>query len=192
MPKVGKKSGQAVNLHSKLDRIHETWKPKIIAELNDAYVKLVKVKGEFVWHHHEREDELFLVLKGRLRIELRDGPWTSERASLRSSRAASSIDTRRRGRGPCPPARAEDHGEHGAGPRRPDRRSGMDLKSADVTRPRTGGPRVPSGGRSAGSRSRPRRCRRGPDGARRSGSTDRGGPTPPAGPRPAAGRRSPG
>ena len=92
MPKVGKKSGQAVNLHSKLDRIHETWKPQIIAELNDAYVKLVKVKGEFVWHHHEREDELFLVLKGRLRIELRDGPWTSERASLRSSRAASSID----------------------------------------------------------------------------------------------------
>ena len=74
MPKVGKKSGQAVNLHSKLDRIHETWKPQIIAELNDAYVKLVKVKGEFVWHHHEREDELFLVLKGRLRIELRDGP----------------------------------------------------------------------------------------------------------------------
>jgi len=74
MPKVGKKSGQAVNLHSKLDRIHETWKPKIIAELNDAYVKLVKVKGEFVWHHHEREDELFLVLKGRLRIELRDRP----------------------------------------------------------------------------------------------------------------------
>src|SRR5947199_864169 len=74
MPKVGKKSAQAVNLHSKLDRIHETWKPKIVAELNDAYVKLVKVKGEFVWHHHEREDELFLVLKGRLRIELRDGP----------------------------------------------------------------------------------------------------------------------
>src|SRR5947199_191002 len=114
MPKVGKKSGQAVNLRSKLDRIHETWKPQIIAELNDAYVKLVKVKGEFVWHHHEREDELFLVLKGRLRIELRDGPWTSERASLRSSRAASSIDTRRRGRGPCRPARAADDGEQGA------------------------------------------------------------------------------
>src|SRR5437764_5430566 len=72
MPKVGKRSVQAVNLRSKLDRIHETWKPQIIAELNDAYVKLVKVKGEFVWHHHEAEDELFLVVKGRLRIRLRD------------------------------------------------------------------------------------------------------------------------
>src|SRR5207302_4149807 len=46
--------------------------PKIVGELNDAYVKLVKVKGEFVWHHHEAEDELFLVVKGRLRIRLRD------------------------------------------------------------------------------------------------------------------------
>src|SRR5437016_793804 len=73
MPKVGKKSGQAVNLHSKLDRIHETWKPKIIAELNDAYVKVVKVRGEFVWHHHEREDELFLVVQGRLRMQFRTG-----------------------------------------------------------------------------------------------------------------------
>src|SRR5213079_794283 len=79
MPKVGKKSGQAVNLHSKLDRIHETWKPKIIAELNDSYVKLVKLKGEFVWHHHEREDELFLVVKGRLLLRLRDREvWVNE------------------------------------------------------------------------------------------------------------------
>ncbi|MGI0149433.1 MAG: cupin domain-containing protein [Thermoplasmata archaeon] len=62
-----------VNLEAKLDRIQDYWKPKIVAELNDSYVKLVKVKGEFVWHHHEREDELFQVLKGRLRIELRDG-----------------------------------------------------------------------------------------------------------------------
>src|SRR5947207_13826851 len=111
----------------KFSTFSDYWNPKIVGELNDSYVKLVKVKGEFVWHHHEREDELFLVLKGRLRIELRDGPWTSERASLRSSRAASSIDTRRHGRGPCRPARAEDDGEHGAGPRRPDRRRGMDL-----------------------------------------------------------------
>src|SRR5881392_234041 len=79
MPKVGKKSGQAVNLRSKLDRIHETWKPQIIAELNDAYVKLVKLKGEFVWHHHEREDELFLVVKGRLLLRLRDREvWVNE------------------------------------------------------------------------------------------------------------------
>ena len=74
MPKAGKRSGRTVNLLPKVNRIHGTWTPKIVAELNDAYVTLVKVKGEFVWHHHEREDELFLVLKGRLRIELRDGP----------------------------------------------------------------------------------------------------------------------
>src|SRR5213594_4059166 len=79
MPKVGKKSGQAVNLRSKLDRIHETWKPQIIAELNDAYVKLVKVKGEFVWHHHAAEDELFLVVKGQLLLRFRDRDvWVEE------------------------------------------------------------------------------------------------------------------
>jgi mannose-6-phosphate isomerase-like protein (cupin superfamily) len=50
--------------------------PKIIADLNDSHVKLVKVKGEFMWHHHAGEDELFLVLKGRLTIELRDGAVT--------------------------------------------------------------------------------------------------------------------
>src|SRR5438876_12307987 len=113
---------QSVNLAQKFALFDDYWSPKIAGELNDSYVKLVKVKGEFVWHHHEREDELFLVLKGRLRIELRDRPLDLREASLRSSRAASSIDTRRRGRGPCPPARAEDHGEHGAGPRPPDRR----------------------------------------------------------------------
>ena len=58
------------NLAAKLDLIQEYWKPKIVAEMNDSYVKLVKLKGEFVWHHHDREDELFLVLKGKLRIDL--------------------------------------------------------------------------------------------------------------------------
>lgn len=61
-----------VNLEEKLGLIQEYWKPKIVGEINDAYVKLVKVKGEFTWHHHEDEDELFLVLKGRLTIHLRD------------------------------------------------------------------------------------------------------------------------
>src|SRR5204862_5128238 len=65
---------RSVNLAEKFRLFDEYWSPKIVGELNDAYVKLVKVKGEFVWHHHEREDELFLVLKGRLRIELRDRP----------------------------------------------------------------------------------------------------------------------
>lgn len=50
----------------------ECLSPKIVGELNDSYVKLVKVKGEFVWHHHANEDELFLVVKGRLVIRFRD------------------------------------------------------------------------------------------------------------------------
>jgi mannose-6-phosphate isomerase-like protein (cupin superfamily) len=62
-----------VNLKEKFGRIQEYWKPKIVAELNDSHVKLVKLKGEFVWHHHDREDELFLVVDGDLRIELRGG-----------------------------------------------------------------------------------------------------------------------
>ncbi|HEX5761305.1 MAG TPA: cupin domain-containing protein [Thermoanaerobaculia bacterium] len=61
-----------VNLAEKLDLIRKHWTPQIVAELNGQEVKLVKLQGEFVWHHHEREDELFLVLKGRLRMELRE------------------------------------------------------------------------------------------------------------------------
>src|SRR5207302_8031614 len=63
---------EAINLSRKFSLFQDYWSPKIVGELNDAYVKLVKVKGEFVWHHHEAEDELFLVVKGRLRIRLRD------------------------------------------------------------------------------------------------------------------------
>jgi mannose-6-phosphate isomerase-like protein (cupin superfamily) len=62
-----------VNLARKFSLFGETWRPKIVAELNDAYVKVVKLKGEFVWHHHETEDELFYVVKGSLTIRLRDG-----------------------------------------------------------------------------------------------------------------------
>lgn len=64
---------EVINLADKFARFSEYWSPKIVGELNDSYVKLVKLKGEFVWHHHETEDELFLVVKGRLLIELRDG-----------------------------------------------------------------------------------------------------------------------
>jgi mannose-6-phosphate isomerase-like protein (cupin superfamily) len=64
---------QKVNLAQKLDLIHEQWSPKIVAELNGQYIKLVKLAGEFVWHHHDAEDELFLVVKGKLTIRLRDG-----------------------------------------------------------------------------------------------------------------------
>jgi mannose-6-phosphate isomerase-like protein (cupin superfamily) len=61
-----------VNLADQLARITEHWRPKVVGELNGQMVKLVKCRGEFVWHHHEAEDELFLVIRGRLRIEFRD------------------------------------------------------------------------------------------------------------------------
>ena len=64
---------QKVNVAEKFGRFQEHWKPKIIGELNDSYVKAVKLKGEFVWHEHEDEDELFFVTKGSLLIKLRDG-----------------------------------------------------------------------------------------------------------------------
>lgn len=64
---------QKVNLAQKFSLFKTYWSPKIIGDINDFHVKLVKLKGEFVWHHHEHEDELFLVLRGHLRIELRDG-----------------------------------------------------------------------------------------------------------------------
>lgn len=64
---------ETINLSKKFSLIHDFWHPRITGDLNDAYVKLVKVKGEFVWHQHEKEDELFLVIQGSLRILLRDG-----------------------------------------------------------------------------------------------------------------------
>ncbi len=61
-----------IPLASRLAQITEYWDPKIVAELNGQHVKLAKVKGEFVWHHHEAEDEFFLILKGRLTMHFRD------------------------------------------------------------------------------------------------------------------------
>jgi mannose-6-phosphate isomerase-like protein (cupin superfamily) len=63
---------EKVNLAQKFGKISECWKPRIAGELNGQMVKLGKFQGEFVWHHHEHEDELFLVVKGRFRMELRD------------------------------------------------------------------------------------------------------------------------
>ena len=65
-----------VNLAQKLSEIQEYWTPRIAGELNGQQVKVAKVKGKFVWHHHQNEDELFLVLKGVLKLELRDGTVT--------------------------------------------------------------------------------------------------------------------
>src|SRR5712692_1858100 len=63
---------EKINLSQKFSLFSDYWSPKIAGELNDSHVKLVKLKGEFVWHHHEEEDELFLVVKGQLVIKLRD------------------------------------------------------------------------------------------------------------------------
>lgn len=63
---------EKVNLNEKIETIDEYWSPKIVAELNNQQVKVAKVMGEFLWHHHENEDELFYVVKGKLFIELRD------------------------------------------------------------------------------------------------------------------------
>lgn len=70
---------ETVNLTNTFSLFQEYWSPKIVGELNDSHVKLVKLKGEFVWHQHENEDELFLVVKGRLLIKLRDRDiWLDE------------------------------------------------------------------------------------------------------------------
>jgi mannose-6-phosphate isomerase-like protein (cupin superfamily) len=61
-----------VNLVDKFKSFSDRWSPKIIGELNDFYVKAVKLKGEFIWHHHAREDEMFLVTKGTLLMKFRD------------------------------------------------------------------------------------------------------------------------
>ncbi len=68
-----------VNLREKLAQFSDQWKPKIVGELNGQQVKLVKFQGPFVWHHHDHEDELFLVVKGRFRMEFRDRQvWLEE------------------------------------------------------------------------------------------------------------------
>lgn len=67
---------EVINLEQKFSLFNEYWTPKFIAELNGQAVKLAKVKGEFVWHDHTKEDELFMVIKGILKIEFRDHTQT--------------------------------------------------------------------------------------------------------------------
>ncbi|GLQ88461.1 cupin domain-containing protein [Dyella flagellata] len=66
-------SHSSINFAQKLALIDQHWQPRVVAEMNDYQFKLVKLQGEFVWHHHETTDETFLVLDGTLRIEFRDG-----------------------------------------------------------------------------------------------------------------------
>ena len=68
-----------VNLVDKLSLFDDYWNPRIVGELNNSYIKLVKVKGEFVWHHHELDDEFFFIIKGRLLIKFRERDiWLNE------------------------------------------------------------------------------------------------------------------
>ncbi|TQV74881.1 cupin domain-containing protein [Aliikangiella marina] len=64
---------QAINFAEKLSLFSEYWSPKVVAEMNDYQLKLVKLKGEFVWHRHSDTDETFIVLEGQLRIDFKDG-----------------------------------------------------------------------------------------------------------------------
>ncbi len=75
-------SMERVNLAEKLASFEEYWKHTIVAEVNDACIKLVKVKGEFVWHRHETESELFLVVKGRMHLQTREGDISLEAGDM--------------------------------------------------------------------------------------------------------------
>ena len=63
---------EKVNIAEKFSQFHDFYNPRIVGELNGQHVKATKLKGEFIWHHHDHEDELFLVIKGKLKMELRD------------------------------------------------------------------------------------------------------------------------
>ncbi len=63
---------KSINLKDKFSQFSDYWNPRVIGELNDSHIKAVKLKGEFVWHHHDNEDELFLVVKGTLCMKFRD------------------------------------------------------------------------------------------------------------------------
>ena len=63
---------KTINIAQKFSQFDEHWSPKILGEINDSYVKAVRFQGEFVWHHHDNEDEMFLVVQGRMRMKFRD------------------------------------------------------------------------------------------------------------------------
>lgn len=75
---------QVVNLASKFAAFQDHFSPKIVGELNNFQIKLVKVQGEFMWHHHDIEDEMFLVVKGELHMKLRDADGTERDETVRS------------------------------------------------------------------------------------------------------------
>ena len=70
---------KTINLNEKLSLIKDHWNPRIVGELNGQYLKLVKFQGPFTWHHHDTEDEMFLVVKGRFRMDFRDPDTNKEK-----------------------------------------------------------------------------------------------------------------
>ena len=64
---------EKINLHDKFKKVAEHWSPKVVAEMNDYQFKLAKIKGEFIWHDHKETDEVFIVIKGSMKIKFRDG-----------------------------------------------------------------------------------------------------------------------
>ena len=70
---MNKTADRPINFKEKFEKFSEQWKPKIVAQLNDYHLKIVKLQGEFIWHDHPETDEVFIVLKGHLDIQLRDG-----------------------------------------------------------------------------------------------------------------------
>ena len=73
---------EKINLEQKFSMFNDLWSPKIVGELNDSHIKLAKLKGEFDWHHHDNEDELFMVVKGQLTIRFRDNDVVLDEGEL--------------------------------------------------------------------------------------------------------------
>ncbi len=73
---------RAINLLEKFNKFSDQWSPKVIAQLNDYHIKLVRVKGDFTWHDHKNTDEVFMVIEGELRIDFRDGNLTLKEGEL--------------------------------------------------------------------------------------------------------------
>ena len=117
-----------VNLDQQFKRFHDHWHPRIVATVNDYDIKLVKVQGEFVWHQHHDTDELFLVVDGRLRIQLQDhDDIVSVRRAVGGARGGCAT--------PPPPTRTRVPLLELAGPSTPRRRVGTPSASGSADRP---------------------------------------------------------
>ena len=92
---------QSINFGQKFGLFQEQWQPKVIAEMNDYQFKIVKLEGDFVWHHHRDTDETFIVIEGTLRIDFRDGAVDAPLARCSSSRRVSSTNRMQTARSNC-------------------------------------------------------------------------------------------